>query len=691
MRQGEIAIIEGHSFVVSNEQGDITPGTAHGLFFADTRFLSGYVLRVNGEVPLLLSSRCLAHDSASFYSINRRSEAVPQGWLTITRDRVVANGLHEDLTVINHGIRSVDVCLTFDISSDFADVFEVRGAERAKERTVCVSIDGDGFDLGFSYSRAEFCRQALIEFSEKPRVSERGAEFHLRLAPQESWHTRVSIRLVVDGKGPGRPSPSTESENKGSFVGALEERATSDGKSAKNWKASVPILVTESATIQEAYCRAISDLSALRLAAPCGHPVPAAGLPWYLALFGRDSIITALQTLMLGPDLALGTLKCLAQYQGDRVDDFRDEQPGKMPHEIRTGELAYLDHVPHSRYYGTVDATPLYLVLLSETFRWTGDLELVRCLLPVAEKALQWIDHYGDLDGDGFVEYRRRSLHGLVNQGWKDSTDCVCFRDGTTAQGPIALAEVQGYVYDGKTRLAELYDLLGVPDRARLLRAQAEELKKRFDEAFWLPDEGYYAMALDGRKKRVDSVTSNPGHCLWSGIVPESKAAAVAARLMADDLFSGWGVRTLSSFMPNYNPVSYHNGSVWPHDNSIIAAGLRRYGFDAEARRIAEGLFDASAHFPLGRLPELFAGFPRSPRGFPVDYPEANAPQAWAAGAVISLLQTLLGVRPAGNALEVCPLPSLPRTELIGVAFRGHWLHVAPVAGAAAGSHRALV
>lgn len=686
MRQGEIAIIDGNSFVVSNEQGDIKAGTAHGLFYADTRFLSGYELRINGEVPLLLTSRCLAHDSASFYSINRRSDGVPQGWVTITRDRVVASGLHEDLTIVNHGSNPVNVCVTLDFSSDFADIFEVRGAEHAKERRVDVLTDGDDFDLGFSYTRSEFSRQALIKFSQKPQVSDGGAEFHLTLAPQESWHTRVSVRFMVDGKGPERVCTLPETGREGSYGGVLEGRAANDGGPARNWKSALPILITESGPLQEAYCRAISDLAALQLATPGGQMVPAAGLPWYLAIFGRDSIITALQTIMLGPDLALGTLDCLAQYQADRVDDFRDEQPGKIPHEIRTGELACLDDVPHSRYYGTVDATPLYIILLSETYRWTGDVELVGRLLPVADRALRWIDRYGDLDGDGFVEYRRRSLHGLVNQGWKDSTDCVCFRDGTPARGPIALAEVQGYVYDAKTRLAELCDLLGWPDRARLLKMQAEELKERFDEAFWLPEEGYYAMALDGQKRRVDGITSNPGHCLWSGIVPEAKAAAVAARLMADDLFSGWGVRTLSSSMPNYNPVSYHNGSVWPHDNSIIAAGLRRYGFDAEAQRIAEGLFDASTHFPLGRLPELFGGYERSPRGFPVDYPGANAPQAWAAGTIVSLLQTLLGVQPRDSALKVCPVPSLPRIELIGVAFRGQRVHVASVERATASS-----
>jgi glycogen debranching enzyme len=420
-----------------------------------------------------------------------------------------------------------------------------------------------------------------------------------------------------------------------------------------------------------AYEQAIRDLHSLEMISEAGHRLLAAGLPWFIALFGRDMLVTAYQTLLLGPDLSVGVLEALAAFQSTEVDDFRDAEPGKIPHEVRTGRLARLGSVPHTRYYGTVDATALWLILLNETYRWTGDLNVVRRLWPAAEAALAWINTYADPDGDGFIEYTRRSQAGLDNQGWKDSWDAIRFADGRLAKGPIALVEVQGYAYDAKLRSAELLEALGDQQRATLLRQQAAQLRHAFNAAFWLPEHGYYALALDGDKRPVDSITSNPGHALWSGIVDEQHAPALAERLLSDELFSGWGVRTMSNRMMGYSPVSYHNGSVWPHDTALIAAGLARYGFLEAARRLSMALVEASAGFERNRLPELFAGFERLPGDSPAPYPAANAPQAWSAGAVVFGLRTLLGIQPNADQLLSAPLPGAPRCRLSGLTYRG--------------------
>jgi glycogen debranching enzyme len=395
-----------------------------------------------------------------------------------------------------------------------------------------------------------------------------------------------------------------------------------------------------------------------------------------MAIFGRDALITALQTLALDPALARGALRTLAEHQARDDDPFRDAEPGKIPHEIRHGPLARCGRLPYGRYYGSADATPLFLLALGEAVRWTGDLELARELLPAAEAALAWIDLFGDRDGDGFVEYERRSSGGLEHQGWKDSHDAVCFADGRPARGPIALCEVQGYVYAAKRAMARVYRRLGQAEPAGRLRAEAAALRERFNERFWLPEQGVFALGLDGEKRPIDAVASNAGQCLWAGIAKPDRAARLARRLLAEDLFSGWGVRTLSTRMAAYNPLSYHNGSVWPHDNALIAAGLARYGHAPEADAIIRAQLEAAAHFPEYRLPELFAGFPRGCGGFPVAYPRANAPQAWAAGAVILLAQTWLGLRPTRDGLRARPLPGAPRSHWRGLSFRGERVEI---------------
>jgi glycogen debranching enzyme len=482
-----------------------------------------------------------------------------------------------------------------------------------------------------------------------------GLHYEVTLDPQQSWSVQLDIEPFSTQH---RPRATAPAQRESAPPATLPHSITST-------------LASPFTPLTRAYECSISDLQALRVALPSGQVIPAAGLPWFMAVFGRDSLITALQTLIVDPSLAYGALRALAEYQAREDDAFRDAEPGKIAHEIRHGRLSHHGKVPHSRYYGTVDATPLYVHTLAETVRWTGDLELGRELLPYATQAMRWIDEHGDLDGDGFVEYRRRSRQGLQNQGWKDSHDSVNFADGRPAEGPIALCEVQGYVYQAKRSMAWLASELGDAEWSTKLRDEAARLKRLFNERFWLEEKGIIALALDGEKRPVDAVASNMGQCLWTGILDRDKARAVAVRLMADDMFSGWGIRTLSSRMAAYNPISYHNGSVWPHDNSIIAAGLSSYGFKTEASRVIRGIMDAAGHFPRYRLPELFAGCPRMETDFPVEYPQANAPQAWAAGTIIMMAQTWLGLTRSGAGLKTRPLPGAPAMTWFNVPYQG--------------------
>ncbi|HEY8477599.1 MAG TPA: glycogen debranching N-terminal domain-containing protein, partial [Chloroflexota bacterium] len=537
MAQQDIAVLDGTTFMVSDAAGDVLPGSGHGFFHADTRFLSGFTVLLNGHRLHPLSSGNLDQRSATFYTTNETTPGLAPHTLTLIRERSLNGGLHERLVLVNYGQQVADVTLTVDLAADFADIFQARSGSVRKAGTI--EVEGGPEAVRFTYRRRHFVRQAVVYFDPLPHVSGSRATYALQLAPQESRTLDVHVLPVLGDTCPPQP------------WGASLERpdATSppNASGIRSMEGSCPDLSTSDLGLALAYRRAVSDLVALRLRINDEQELPAAGLPWYMAIFGRDSIITALETLLLGPGLAVGTLRTLAAYQGRQVDPFRDEEPGKIPHEIREGELSSLEELPHTRYYGTVDATPLWLVLLSETHRWTGDLELVRELLPAAEAALAWIDHYGDLDGDGFVEYLGRSPRGLTHQGWKDSADPVRFADGTLAEPPIALCEVQGYVYDAKLRMAELYEALGHRRRARELRQAAAALRRRFHEAFWLPDHQYIALALDGHKRPVDAIASNAGHCLWSGILEPEAAAAVARRLLSPELFSGWGIRTLSS------------------------------------------------------------------------------------------------------------------------------------------------
>ena len=496
---------------------------------------------------------------------------------------------------------------------------------------------------------------------------------------QSEWTTCIDVMTAVDG---------TDSEPEGVRHPHGDEQARPQmSASLEEWIGEAPSLASSWSPLEQIYLRSLVDLAALRYF-PATHPeeaVPAAGLPWFMTLFGRDSIITSFQALPFRPELASSTLRVLGNRQGNREDAFRDEEPGKILHEMRQGELTAFEERPHSPYYGSADSTPLYLILLDEYERWTEDRVLVRELEETARRALAWIDEHGDRDGDGYVEYERRNAEsGLENQCWKDSWNSILWPDGSLAALPRATCEIQGYVYDAKVRCARLArDVWGDDELAERLDSEAAELKRRFNEDFWIEDAGFYALALDGDKKPVDTLTSNIGHLLWSGIADEDKAARCVEHLMGDRLFSGWGIRTMATEQGGYNPIGYHTGTVWPHDNAIIALGLARYGYRQEASRIAFGLLWAAGLYFHDRLPEAFAGYKRERTHFPVEYPTACSPQAWAAGAPLVFLRTMLGLEPRGSRLLSDPvLPEeISWIELKNV--RGPWGTAQAMAGEA--------
>jgi glycogen debranching enzyme len=657
----EISIAEGATFVVSDNVGNIIPSNGHGFFKSDTRFLSAFVVTLNGVLPRPLSSGSTVHHTAKFYSTNGEMKDVEAGCLVLLRERHVNAHLSESLRLTNHGQVPATIDLAVELQADFADIFEIHASSIAAPRSRTRAGSRD-YALRFDFRDAGLRWTTLVKSSVQPRHDDTLLHYDVTLEPQQSWSAQLDIEPFLTERLSQSEAAELENPHAARPV-ALPEPASST-------------LETRFTPMARSYERSLVDLQALRVVLPSGHIVPAAGLPWFMAVFGRDSLISGIQTLAVDPSLARGALRALAEYQAKVDDPFRDAEPGKIPHEIRHGRLSHHGKVPHSRYFGTVDATPLFLHTLAETVRWTGDLDLARELLPAAELALRWIDQSGDLDGDGFVEYQRRSRQGLQNQGWKDSHDAVNFANGEAVEGPIALCEVQGYVYQAKRSMAWLFRQLGDADRSSRLTDEAARLKRQFNERFWLPDQEIIALALDGKKRPVDAVASNMGHCLWSGIVDRDKAEHVAQRLMAADMYSGWGVRTLSTNMARYNPISYHNGSVWPHDNAIIAAGLAAYGFKNEASRVIRGLFDAVELFPLYRLPELFAGVPRLDGDFPVKYPQANAPQAWAAGAIVMMTQIWLGLTHSSSGLRTRPLPGAPATSWRNLPFQGRLISV---------------
>jgi glycogen debranching enzyme len=564
--------------------------------------------------------------------------------ISIRRDRFIAEGVHEDLTVENHSNEEQTVRLEIQYGSDFADLFEVKD-RKAKRGQASTRVEGGRVTM--RYKRDAFERGTTIEFSQPSAIDENRARFDLRLSPRGTWQTCIDVATIIDGKERrlahggrsfGHPQPNMP-------------------VSFEQWMAEAPRLETDFDTLEHTYQQSLIDLAALRFRPLRGlsWSLPAAGLPWFMALFGRDSLITAYQALPFQPHLARTALEALTELQAKDFDDYRDAEPGKILHELRFGELTVLGERPHTPYYGTHDATPLYLILMDEYERWTQDRDFVRSLKPAAMAALTWVEKYGDPDQDGYLEYQTRSREGLVNQCWKDSWNSILFHHGSIARGPIATCEIQGYAYDARIRAARLArEVWDDPALASRLEADARSLKERFNRDYWVPSRDHYALALDGQKRPVDAMTSNAGQLLWTGIVAESRAAGLVRRLMSSEMFSGWGIRTMSTEDRGYNPIEYHNGTVWPHDTALIAEGMRRYGFRREASTLALALVQAASAFAY-RLPEVFAGFPREATDMPVEYPTASRPQAWAAGAPLMALRTALGLDAVDGELRSDP------------------------------------
>jgi glycogen debranching enzyme len=652
-----LTILEGSTFCVSDERGDVTSPTM-GLFADDTRFLSRWVLTVNGARPLLLSSGKVDYYSATFFLRNPLAGDLGYDEVSIKRDRFVGDGMQEHIVVQNHAARAVEFELALDVGSDFADIFAVKSYDFTLGDPDHAAPLPESISPSFEEDTNQFiladdgeCLTQVV-LSERGEVDEGSVRYTIALEPREHWRLRVDVIPAADGM---RTSPDRVERVFGDERARVRESLTA-------WNLRVPQVRASWDQLHNSFRQSVADLASLRMDEDKRLPgqLPAAGMPWFMTVFGRDTLITCLQTLLFGTELARNALTVLAALQATEDDPEADAEPGKIVHEVRHGKGA---KAWFPRYYGTVDATPLYLVLLSEVWRWTDDAALVRDLKEPALRALAWIDEHGDLDGDGFVEYRRRSQRGLLHQSWKDSHNSQLFHDGTAAEPPIAPCEVQGYVYDAKRRAAELCrEVWRERDLATRLDDEADKLRSRFDEAFWCEERGgFYALALDADKRRLDSVTSNIGHLLWSGIVPQERVDAVVDQLMGEALWSGWGIRTMSAGDVGYNPLSYHNGTVWPHDNSLIAWGLARYGRWPEAHRIARRMFNAAGYFDY-QLPEVFAGFSRTETPFPIAYPTAARPQAWAAGAPVLLLQVLLGLRPdhRRHVLETYAPPELP-------------------------------
>ena len=660
-----VSILDGNTFVVSDHRGDIeaSPTDTMGLFLNDTRFLSRWVLTIDGLRPTLLSADDLAYVRVQFFLALATGTIYVDSKLSIVRRRSICDGFREELEIVNHDRQPVTLKVRLEAASDFADLFEVKD-KMTKKGELYHKVENGRLLLG--YKRESFRRETIISSSAPGEVKDDGLSFEVYLEPQASWTTSLDvsasfIRAVRESKA--RPR------------GSQPEGDPQMGRDLAKWIDEAPRLVASWEPLGNIYKRSLIDLAALRFATGIGPgALPAAGLPWFMAVFGRDSLITSFQALPFAPELAATTLSTLALFQGQSMDPFRDEEPGKIMHELRLGELTAFEERPHSPYYGSADGTMLFLILLEEYVRWTGDRALAQELEPEARGAISWIDRYGDRDGDGYVEYERRVAEtGLDNQCWKDSWNSIAFADGTIAPTPRATCELQGYVYDAKMRIARLArEVWGDPGWAAALEQQAAELKERFNRDFWLPERNFFALALDGKKRKVDSLTSNIGHLLWSGIADDDKAQSCVHHLMGEDLFSGWGVRTMATSEASYNPIGYHVGTVWPHDNSIIAWGLRRYGYKAESAMICRAMLEAANLF-RGRLPEAFGGYPRRDTHYPVEYPTACSPQAWATGAPLLFLRALLGLDSDERHLIVDPAIPEPLGQIELLDLPGCW------------------
>lgn len=641
---GAITVVEGSSFCISSHTGDIITGGSQGVFYQDTRIISRWVLRINGSLREPLVARTPTSFQATFVGRAMWAGGRFDSPLVVRHQRHVGPGLRDDITIRNYSSEPADCDIELSLDADLADLFDVKAGRVDAESRVRRTVQSG--ELHIEAERNGQRRGTAIRAT-GALVRDDALTFRAQILPRGEWSTSVIVVPLINGEGPEEPFSETASPQY--RVGVKRHVA---------WEEHVPRVTVTDRNVQNVLNRSQSDLGSLRIF-DAQHPdraAVAAGAPWFMALFGRDSLLSSYMALLVDPNLAAGTLQTLAGIQGTKVDLDSEEEPGRIPHEVRLGVTAGLA-LGGATYYGTADATPLFVSLLGELSRWGLGDDIIGSLLPHADRALEWIEHYGDRDGDGFVEYLRPNTHGLINQGWKDSWDGINFADGRMAEPPIALCEVQAYTYAAYVGRSLLARSAGDSNLEHHWAERAAGLKTEFNERFWLPGKGYFAVALDKDKQPVDSCTSNMGHCLWVGIVDEDKAPVVAERLMSPEMFTGWGIRTLASDMGAYNPVSYHNGSVWPHDTALVATGLMRYGFVDEASRIASGLFAAAAHFD-GQLPELFCGFDRADFTEPVPYPTACSPQAWAAAAPVQLARILLRFDPdfTRNVVHLAPI-----------------------------------
>ncbi|HEX8040432.1 MAG TPA: amylo-alpha-1,6-glucosidase [Chryseosolibacter sp.] len=657
--QRTMVLKQGDSFGIFDSLGDIHQigaGT-QGIYHNGTRFLSRLELNINGNRPLLLSAAPREDNQVLVVDLTNpdlilpdrsSSENLKQDTLHIQRLKFLWQAkYHEKIKLLNFGLQEMKFTMELQFQADYYDIFEVRGIVRENRGKKFPVKQEDGH-LIFSYQGLDdVLRETNILLTPQPEfVDHKMAVYEITLQPKQQLEIEIEIAF-------------TENHERIQSVPFEQARNALNMYMERTNQYCAGIL-TSNEEFNDWINRARSDLITMATPTPYGL-YPYAGVPWFSTPFGRDGIITAMECLWVEPELAKGVLHYLAHTQAKSFNDFQDAEPGKIFHETRGGEMANLKEIPFKMYYGTIDATPLFISLAGAYLERTNDVATIQNIWEHIRKALYWIDHYGDIDGDGFLEYKTKSSKGLTNQGWKDSQDSVFHEDGSLAEDPIALCEVQAYVYDAKVRAAQIADVLGEHDMHEDLMAQARALKRNFNEHFWSESKQAYVLALDGKKRPCNVLSSNAGHCLFSGIATRERAAILAEKLLSEKMFSGWGIRTVASDEPRFNPMSYHNGSVWPHDNAMIAFGFSRYGLMAETVQILSGIFDATDHIQLRRLPELFCGFSKVKGKAPTLYPVACSPQAWAVGAVFMLLQACLGLKinAAHNTITFCH-PVLP-------------------------------
>ncbi len=692
----KLVLKRGNLFLVANAVGDVAPAGARdlGLFQGDTRHLSGWRLAVQGGPPLCLSSQ-ISDDYVAQIDFTVTSLHAgdllghePVNYLHLRRDMLIDDVLFDRLVLTNFLGRRVDFWLELEWAADFADVFEIRGARRTARGRYLAPVVEDGHAVLRYEGRdgRRYATEVRVDGvgdggpARLARIGGTGARVELQLAPAERVEVSFLVAAGIERGAAGRPRGPDEERPLPAWTGrGFDDRARATHEAYAAWARNATRFRTSHEIFDVALAHAVADLKALTVH-HFGAPVVSAGIPWYTCPFGRDALITGFEALLATPDLARDALRFLARLQAREDDPARDAEPGKIPHELRFGEMATAGEVPHTPYYGSADATPLFVVLLSEYELWTGDTATVDALWPSAEAALGWIDRHTD-HGDGLVEYERRSRAGLRNQGWKDSHDGVVFANGIPAEPPIALVEVQGYAVDARRRAADLLERRGRHEEAARLRAAARAHAELIEARFWMPGKGTYALALDRAGRQVDAVTSNPGHLLFSRAVTDERARAVTASLLGPAMWTGWGIRTLAAGQPAYNPLSYHDGTVWPHDNALCAMGMASYGMTEEAVEVLTALWQAAQHFRQLRLPELYCGLSRDAGSFPVHYPVACSPQAWSSASWFLLLRAGLGL-----------FPDAPRAMLRIVAPRlPAWLDEIVLEGVRVGAARATI